>query len=219
MKGKAIALLILAGLCLATSAMAVDLNKRATGQIPAGTTGFTLDANFTCDNNSPSSAWFQADNQRFGNVFTFPAGSQLSRLEFVHFGFSTLVGPYNYDLELWDPTTCTLINTANGLSAANAFSTIQTEIEDLCARNLFASGTVAVTVDANSCFDPTDCYPDVLYDDNLFVVCPIIVDVPTVTCLDVSDQAGPFMLRVDYDTCPPTSTVPSSWGKVKSLYR
>jgi hypothetical protein len=220
MKGKAIPFLVLAGLSVATCAFALDLRSRGasviTPEVNPG--GLQLTAVVGCDDDVLNTAYYQDQNGRYGNVFTFPAGSKLTTLQFVHYGFSTLHGPYNYDLELWDPNTCTYIGGVNNLSAADAFSTVQIETENLCANNLIVSGTVAVTVDANSCFDPTDCYPDVIYDDQLFVVCPIIIDAIGGVCADVSDQSGPFLLRVEYNNCP-VPTIPSSWGKVKVLYR
>lgn len=215
MKGKAIPFLVLAGLSVATCAFALDLNKRGT-QVPA-TTGFQLNALFQCDDNTPSSAWYQDPGGVYGNVFSFPAGSRLTNVVFQHYGFG-FAGPYAYDIEVWDGTSCTFIGSRNGLSAANAASTIRTETVDLCAQNLTVAGNIIVGVDANTCAAPDDCYPDVIYDDQLNVACPVIVDIAGGVCIDVSDQAGPFILRVNTNNCP-VPTIPSSWGKVKTLYR
>lgn len=221
MKGKAIPFLVLAGLCLATSAMAVDLQKRPSGLIgtaPEMASQPTLNVILGCDNGNAFSAFFQKDNARYGNVFNFPPGSKLTAFEFLHYGFQTLVGPYNYDLELWDWNTCTYIGGVNNLQAADAFASVQAEYENVCNSNLIVSGDVAVTVDANSCFDPTDCYPDVLFDDQILVVCPVVVDLDFNVCYGVEDQSGPFIFRVEYNNCPVPVT-PASWGKVKVLYR
>ena len=85
MKGKAIPFLVVAGLCIATCAMALDLSKRA-GSLSGRSDGFRIDAVYSCDNGNTASAYFQDDNGRYGNVFNFAAGSQLRSLSFVHHG-------------------------------------------------------------------------------------------------------------------------------------
>lgn len=227
MKGKAIPFLVLAGLCLATSAMAVDLHKRPAGSLggamgvtPEMATQPTLNVILGCDNGNAFNAYYQKNNARYGNVFNFPPGSKISAYEFVHYGFG-YPGPYNYDFELWDWNTCTYIGGVNNLQAADAAAALQVEYENVCNSNLIVSGDVAVTVDANSCIpnaNPEDCYPDLIYDDQLYVACPVIVDLDFNVCYGVEDQSGPFIFRVEYNNCPVPVT-PASWGKVKVLYR
>jgi len=217
MKGKAIPFLVLAGLSIATCAMALDTQKRPMMTTQPEGTGFRVDALFQCDDNVTNNAYFQDPNGRYGNVFSFPAGSRLTNVVFVHFGYG-FAGPYAYDIEVWDATSCTYFGGRNGLSAANAAAAFRTETVDLCAQNLVVSGDYAVTVDANSCAAPDDCYPDVMWDDQLFVACPVIIDAIGGVCIDVSDQSGPFLLRVNTNNCP-VPTIPSSWGNVKTLYR
>lgn len=216
MRRLATAFLVLAGLAVASTAMAVDFDQKTV--MPEGITlNFTLAQVLACDNGTPNSAYFQADAARYGNLFNLGSGARLSHLEFAHYGFG-FSGPYNYDIELWDPTSCTVIATVNGLVAQDAAEAIAVESVDLCPRNLVASGNVIVAIDANSCANPTDCYPDVLFDTQINVLCPFVVDVAGGACVDVSDQSGPFILRLEIDNCA-VPVNPGTWGALKQLYR
>lgn len=216
MKRAIAVLLTLSALLVATAAFAVDFNTKAPLVGAEQVQGLT--ALLFCDNGTPSSAYFQDDNARYGNVFNFGGGSQVTTVEYLHHGFG-FAGPYSYDLEFWDRTTCTLITAVNGLSAADAAGTVEVESENVCAEGIVLTGDVVVAVDANTCAVPTDCYPDVLFDTQVAVACPIIVDALGGVCIDVSGQSGPFLLRVTTDECPPVPTAPTSWGAVKQIYR
>ena len=214
--------LVLAGLLAATSALALDL-PRKNQPLPGGTHLLrpeSATAILGCDNGNTENAYFQDTNHRLGNLFNFGGGAVLSTVTFAHYGFG-FAGPYNYDIELWDPVSCTFIAARNGLVAANAAAAIRTETVNLCPQNFFVTGNVIVTIDPNTCAAPNDCYPDMLYDDQLNVFCPIIVDatVPAAAdCYDQSSVTGPFLLRVETNNCP-TPTKQGSWGDVKVLYR
>jgi hypothetical protein len=223
MKRMVIALLVILGLAVASAAMAVDVLPKKNGLPQARhidrSPRFAATAVFGCDNGVESNAYFQGTDDRVGNVFNFGSGAVLSAVGFDHFGFG-FAGPYNYALELWDPTSCTFIASVNNLVASDAAAASVFEVVDVCGSNLFVAGDVAVTIDPNSCIDPTDCYPDLVFDDQINVVCPtIIVDASTSpTCFDYSPYSGPFILRVETDNCP-TPAAKHSWGSVKTLYR
>jgi hypothetical protein len=217
MKRAIAVLLTLSALLVATAAFAVDFNMKT--PLSGANEIQGLSAVLACDNGTAFNAFFQADGAGYGNYFNFGGGSQLSTLTFAHFGWNTLVGPYNYDVELFDRPSCTLIQTIPGLVAADAFAAPTTEVVDLCPNNIVLTGDVLVAIDANSCADPSDCYPDVLFDNQANIQCPVVVDLTTWICTDLSPQAGPFLLRVETDTCVPVPTRPTSWGAVKSIYR
>ncbi len=223
MKRLATAMLLLAGLLAATSAMALDLHQKKTG-VPSSQPKTrlirnTVQAIYACDDGIASSAYFQGTDDRLGNSFNFGSGAVLSTVAFAHYGFG-FSGPYNYDLEVWDPTSCTFIAAKNGLVAADAANDAVIENVDLCGSNLFVAGEALVAVDPNSCLSATDCYPDILFDDQVGVYCPyIIVTASTApVCFDYSPYSGPFLLQVETDNCP-TPAVKHSWGSVKTLYR
>lgn len=217
MKRIATAFLVLVGLTFASAVFAVDFTTRT--PLPSGTESATgLAAVYVCDNGTLNSAFFQDDGGRYGNLFNFPANSLLSSVEFVHFGYNTLFGPYSYDLEMWDLASCTPVAFINGLSAADAYSAPQIEQENLCAYGVLLSGNVIVAVDANSCFDPTDCYPDVMFDDNYGASCPYVVDATALQCFSQMGNSGAFLLRVETDNCP-VPAKKDSWGSVKQIYR
>jgi hypothetical protein len=200
-----------ASLLLATTAFAFD-QARTPASNPSP--DFVL-AVQSCDNGIDASAFFQADDSRYGNNFAFGASSVLSSIEMVHNGYQTVVGPYSFDVELYDDATCTFISSADNLSAANAFSGSITETFNLCSFQLTAAGSVNVTIDANSCFDPTDCYPDVEFDNTVPPTCQRIVT-PGPTCVQ-SSNGGNFLLRVDLNNCPTPASKPS-WGAIKVRY-
>lgn len=221
MKGKVIPSLVLAGLCLATCAMALDMSKRLPTTLPERVGGFELNALFQCDDNVPYNAYYQDPNGRYGNVWTF-SNERVSQVQFVHYGWG-FAGPYNYDIELWDAATCTYIGGKNNLVAGNAATALRTETVNLTVAEggTCLNGDIIVAIDANTCIagaSPPDCYPDLFYDDQLFVACPVIVDAINFVCTDVSDQSGPFLLRATTVGCV-VDVKPSSWGKVKTLYR
>jgi hypothetical protein len=216
MKRLATALFVLAGLAVASSALAVDFDHKTV--MPQNTDlEFTLVAVLACDNGNANSAYYQLNTSRYGNLFSFGSGARLSALAFAHYGFG-FAGPYNYDIELWDPTSCTPVAAVNGLVAQDAANDLVVETVDLCPQQLTVQGNLIVAIDANSCASPSDCYPDVIFDNQINVACPWIVDAATNTCYDVSDQNGPFILRVEIDNCP-VPVVPGTWGALKQRYR
>ncbi len=208
----------LAMVLLVGTAYGFDRKTRPEGlpQGPAMPTSFAV---FACDNGAEFSAYFQDDLFAYGNLFDFTGGHQISEVTFKHFGWATLVGPYGYDLEVWDGNTCTQIDAANGKVAADAFAATQVETENYCADNVYSTSSLTIVgVDANSCAVPSDCYPDVWFDDQLFIFCPAAVDLTLSQCFDLSQQSGPFLLQVRTNECV-TDAKPTTWGSVKQRYR
>ena len=220
MNRLATTLLVIVCLCAATSAMALDLQSRGTH---AGSGPLVRPASSTavlgCDDGVDNSAWYQNTDDRIGNLFDFGTGAVLSSVEFTHFGYG-FAGPYNYDVEVWDPASCTFVGAKNGLVAGNAAGQSATESVDMCSAGLYLTGYQMVTIDPNTCLNPGDCYPDVEFDDQLNVQCPVIIALATTApaCYDISSQGGPFLLRVGTNGCA-TPTKHNSWGQLKSVYR
>jgi hypothetical protein len=221
MRKTATTLLVLLGLFAATSAFAVDVKKAGlpTPRPVRLNATAILNTPLGCDDGVEYNAYFQNTDDRIGNVFSFGSGATLSRLSFEHFGFG-FPGPYNYNIELWDPTSCTFVAAKNGLIAQDAANDFVFEDVDLCSDNIHVAGDMIVTIDPNSCAAPNDCYPDVLFDDQLEVFCPVIINDASTSpaCFDVSPISGPFILRVDINNCP-VPAKKTSWGELKTLYR
>lgn len=217
MKLLATSLLLLAGLVSASAVLATDFSQKShiAGK-PMPT--FKVAAVFQCDNGNLNSGFFQDDGTGFGNNFNFGASSNVDAVEFVHFGFG-FAGPYNYDLEFWDKTSCTKITSIDGLVAADAGAVAQLEHIDTCP-NLNLTGEVIVAVDPNTCLAPNDCYPDLIFDDNTINnPCPYYVDLGGAGCGSLASfGSGAFLLRVETDNCP-TPTHKGSWGALKQIYR
>lgn len=221
MKRIATASLVLLGLMIAASAMALNLQKalphtlRNTHPVAPASVNSVLG----CDDGILYNGYFQGTEDRLGNLFSFAPGTKLSRVGFYHYGFGT-PGPYNYDIEIWDPASCTFVAAKNNLVAADAANNLGFEDIDLCPDNVVLSGDLLVTIDPNTCAAPNDCYPDLLFDDQLDVACPWIINSAdsSPACFDVSPYSGPFVLRIDVNNCP-VPTAKKSWGSIKSMYR
>jgi len=217
MKRFATVFLVLAGLTAASAALAVDFRTKTPLPTPIDI-GAGITAVLQCDNGNLNSAYYQDDTGRYGNAFNFGASSRLSYVTFAHYGWNTLAGPYSYDIECWDLTSCTPVAFVNGLMAADAFSSTQIELVNVCDYAIDLSGDVVVAIDANSCAVPTDCYPGVWFDDNLGATCPYVVDGSNLQCFSQMGSGGAFYLRVETDNCP-VPVKKGSWGAVKQVYR
>jgi len=221
MRKLATTLLVLLGLAAATSAFALDLRPRLTGShspVRVNSRGMTT-AVLGCDDGYFANAYYQGTDDRLGNQFSFGSGTTLSRVAFAHYGFG-FPGPYNYDIEIWDPTSCTFVTSKDNLIAADAANDIAVEDVDLCSDHIYLAGNLLVMLDPNSCLAPNDCYPDLLFDDQLDVECPWIINNASTgaICYDVAPYNGPFLLRIEVDNCP-VPAKRTSWGELKTLYR
>lgn len=210
-----------AALALVAASAAQSMDRKPAPDFepaPGLMTPYHVHAFIGCDDGVAVSAYFQDTDRRVGNVFDFGTGAILSQVEFAHYGFE-FPGPYNYNLELWDPESCTLISARNGLVAADAANRLQVESVDLCGEDMHGVGNLLVAIDPNTCADHTDCYPDLLFDNQFNVSCPMEVfnagDIPD--CFDVSPFSGPFLLRVQLDNCI-TRAKAATWGQLKRRY-
>jgi hypothetical protein len=218
---RTVTLLCLAALALSfTSAFALDLQRKGANHDSRQHVNLnSAQAVFGCDDGIFYNAYFQNSDDRLGNLFDFGSGAVLSEVTFAHYGYG-FSGPYNYDLEIWDPASCTFVVAKNNLVASDAANNVAVEDVGTCADNIFLAGTMLVAIDPNTCLAPNDCYPDLLFDDQIDVACPMIINnastVPA--CFDISPFSGPFLLRVATDECP-TPARPHSWGQLKAIYR
>ncbi|HTO89610.1 MAG TPA: hypothetical protein VMJ70_00640 [Candidatus Sulfotelmatobacter sp.] len=222
MRKLATAFLVLLGLSLlAANGFALDLrrhsmpsNRQVHLHSPA-----MIQAVLGCDDGYVFNAYYQNSDDRLGNYFSFGATARLSRVAFAHYGFG-FSGPYQYNLEVWDPASCTFVTGKNGLVAQDAASDVAVEDVDLCSDNIMVSGYMMIMIDPNSCLAPDDCYPDLMFDDQVDVACPVIINNASTApeCFDISPYSGPFLLRVETDNCP-VPAKKTSWGELKTLYR
>lgn len=207
------ALVIVAG-----SANALDV-KSAT---PMGHTGSSGRVAYACDDGNLDNAYFENALTGYGNAFDVGAGGPLSSVEYWHYGWATLVGPYDYNLRVYDDGTCTEIGSI-ALQAADAFSSDQLEVEDLCDYGINVSGAIVVAVEPLSCSTPTDCYPDVYFDQTgVFDGCDRIIDVVGLTGCGGPPNGvanGDLTVRITVDECGVVPTEEHSWSAVKGLYR
>lgn len=193
-----IALLVLT---LAGAASAADLTKdQATGDLQFRSSHF-------CTGAYDSNAFYQYAIYAYGNALSVGTGGPLTTLDFVHNGYG-FAGPYNYTLWVYDEATCTVVGSIPGLVAPDAAAgSIQTLV-DLCPYDLAVSGDIIVAIQGQSCYNATDCYPDVEFDyaPNPVDGCGmrIEVGVPN-TCVQILSTNGvvDFLLGVVVDECAP----------------
>ena len=207
--GIALALVVV----LAVPAFAADVKLGNPHQAPesSGRIGFL------CDDGNLDNAYFALEQTVYGNAFDVGAGGPLSYVEYWHYGWFTLQGPYDYNLKVFDDATCTEIASIP-LGAADAFDHDELEQEELCAYGVNVSGAIVVGVEPLSCFDPGDCYPDVYFDQTgPFDGCDRIIPLAAPDC--TSPVNGDFTIRITVDECGGTPTSEETWGGVKSLYR
>lgn len=224
MKKVATSVLLLAGLTVASTALAVDLHSTKGTIANQPSLVFKTTATFACDDGNATNGYITYDTDLFGNSFNFPPNSRLTSVTFAHYGFGT-PGPYNYDLELWDQASCTVITAVNNLVAADAGGSPQVELVSLCLQSIVVSGNVLVMIDSNTCpAGPLDCYPVLLFDDQSGQACPWYIDMTAgFPCFNINNVFGPsfahpFLLRVSTDQCP-VPVKSGSWGAVKQIYR
>lgn len=198
-----IALLVLT---MAGAAGAADLTKDQGGSDIQMTRTFNY-----CTGTDDDNGFYQNGIYAYGNALSLGAtAGPLTTLDFFHngYGFS---GPYDYTLYVYDAVTCTVIGSIPGLTAADAAAGTIEEIVDLCPYNLVASGDVIVAIHPQSCYVPTDCYPDVEFDYTAPVDgcgSRVEVGVPD-TCVQILSSSGvvDFLLGVVFNECvtpPPT---------------
>jgi len=198
-----IALLVLT---MAGAASAADLTK--------GTPGFT--SHYTpsrvvimCAGANLDNAFYERPLSVYGNAFDLGAtAAPLTNFDFIHYGYG-FAGPYDYNLWVYDATTCTPVGSVLGLQAADAASAPVEELVDLCPYNIIASGAVIVGVEPLSCLAATDCYPDVMFDQTTPPDgCGSRVDLTTNTCYQITASSGvvDFVCSVTFDECAPPVT-------------
>jgi len=221
MKRTATTCLVLAGFLAATSAWALNIPTPQATQPHGARQPLPLNANAVlgCDDGVTWSGWYQNADDRLGNVFNFGAGAVLSTVSFVHYDYGN-AGPYSYSLDVWDPASCTFVATKSGLVASDVKYTNVTESVDMCGLGLRLTGSMFVGIHPQTCLSPTNCYPDLVWDNQLGVVCPVIINNASTApvCNDISGYGGPFLLRVATDGCA-TPARRDTWGQLKTIYR
>jgi len=207
-----LALLFVAG--LAAPALAYDMKGNVHHQGPQGPRMF-----YQCDDGNLDNGYYENQYVAYGNAFDVSASpGPLSWISFVHFGWFTLHGPYNYNIRVYDDLTCTQMCLIGPLEAADAYDHDEIEMEDLCTYQCMLTGPSAITVEPLSCYSSTDCYPDLYFDQTgPMDGCDRIIDINAPDCTPVLN--GDFVLQVTVDECTPVPAEQVNWGTLKAIYR
>ena len=172
---------------------------------------------YQCDDGWLDNAYYQNQGYVYGNAFDVGAGGPLSYVDFFHFGWYTWSGPSQYNLRIYDDLTCTLITTIGPYTADDAYDHDVEQIQDLCPAGVVVTGQVGVLLEPLSCAAPSDCYPDVYFDQTgNFDGCDRVFPISAPSCTPYMN--GDFVFRIGVDECE-TATKSVSWGGVKALYR
>jgi hypothetical protein len=179
-------LLALLILTMAGSAAAMDI--KSTGDpIQAARYGVS------CAGINFDSAFYQHPLTVYGNTLDAGTGGQLTTLTFTHKGYG-FVGPYSYNLFVFDPATCTKLYEQDGLSAANAAAGAVTETVPLTAYNWSVTGFFLIGIEPLTCAAATDCYPDVGFDYDALTPTPVVGGCGS--AVDLTDPLNPFCYQI-----------------------
>jgi hypothetical protein len=172
---------------------------------------------YMCDEGYLDNAYYENQGYVYGNAFDVGAGGLLSFIDFVHHGWFTWSGPSQYNLRVYDDATCTEIAVLGPYTADDAYSTDVEQLQNLCVENLVVTGQIGVLLEPLSCYQPTDCYPDVYFDQTgFFDGCDRVFPISAPDCTPYMN--GDFVMRIGVDECD-TPTQNATWGSVKALYR
>jgi hypothetical protein len=197
---------------LAVPAMAVDTKGLIHHQVAGPRVAFQ------CDDGFLDNAYYENQGYVYGNAFSVGAGGPLSTLEFWHYGWSTWSGPSQYNVHVYDDMTCTEIAVLGPYTADDAYYGDVDQFQDLCPEGLNVTGDVAVMVEPLSCASPTDCYPDVYFDQTgTFDGCDRLFPISAPDCSPYMN--GDFVLRIFVDECGNTPAHNVSWGALKATYK
>jgi hypothetical protein len=175
---------------------------------------------YSCDEDWLDNGLYQSNQMVYGNAFDVGAGGPLSLIEFYHYSWYELVGPYEYYVVVYDEGTCSRICEIGPFSAADAYDHHEMEVEDLCASGCVVTDRVVVGIRPMSISTLGWYHPTVDIDETGFNdECDRRVDYATGAGCDIPDVTGDFVLRICVDECGPTAAEPTSWGRMKSLYR
>lgn len=161
---------------------------------------------------------------RFGTGFDLGEGTRVSRVGFWHFGFETIHGPYTYDLEFWDMTTCARLGVVTDLVAADDFMEPKYEEIDVCAAGITLRGRVAFTIWPRTVIGGSS-YPVILkrFESSppgcygyWATFTPSIPPPYSQVACDRPEYS--FLIQVDINDCP-VPAARSSWGRLKIGYR
>ena len=212
-------LLALLAVSIVGSAAAMDLQMKGTPPPFA----FTARTAYYCNGSVGENAFYELATAAYGNAYSVGVGGPLSYLDFVHFGWTTLYGPYEYHVVVYDQATCTQMCDFGSLFAGDAAAGPTEEIVEVCNYNCNVTGDVIVAIRPMSCAAPNDCYPDIYFDFTGALGCGSIVDYSVIPeeCAQILSTSGvvDFLFGIYVDECAPTATESTTWGAMKALYR
>ncbi len=212
---------------VATSAISAELAYRDVSStpvfdMPPGATA--AQSTYQCWLGAPDNSFIQMPLERYGVGWQLPQGSLLSRVGFIYSGWQDTHGPYPYDLELWNVTTCQRVWTKSGLWAPDAFDgPAYCEVE-LCGEGLVVGGDMALLVHPLMERSGT-MWPMLMTEWGAEQGCMSYVDrldpqiPPPWQQTSCSRSTGmTFMFSLDINDCP-VPTTRRSWGGLKTHYR
>ncbi len=201
-------LTFLAIMLIAASAFAMDMRTGTQSMVDWPS---DRDA-YSCDSEIFDSGFYQ-DMIIYGNAFDVGAGGMLTTVEFWHYAWGEVAGPYDYTLFVMDEATCAVLCQFD-LQAADSMNDHVLEVVDLSAEGCMVSGNIVVgvlplTVSPYGYYHPTLDFEYSPLDGCMRQV------VDFVGC-DTPLDNGDFLLRITVETTTATDGV--SFSTVKAIY-
>ena len=207
-------LVVLAVILLASPALAEQVRKG-----DGGLAEFSVsdEITYSCDSGLQDNGLYQDNLTVYGNAFDVGDGGQLMVVEFSHYAWMELYGPYDYNIYVYDEDTCSVLCLIGPLQAADAYSNHVIETVDVSGYGCFVSGSVVVGIQALSMSDYGYYHPTLDFENTPGPLCMRRVDIASATGCDTPwYDYGDFLLRITVGEATPAQTM--TFGSVKTQY-
>jgi hypothetical protein len=176
---------------------------------------------YSCDEGFLDNGYFQDNLTAYSNAFAGVVAGPLTTIEYWHYAWFEVHGPYDYNVLVYDEDTCTEICAIGPLQAADAYDHDELESENLCDFGCNVDGNVVVGVQPLTVSPFGYYHPTVYFDQTgAFDGCDRLVDVASGVGCDTPFMNGDFTIRIAVDECDGgTPTETTSWSQIKSEYR
>lgn len=189
-----------------------------TGTQGTGDWDFSGRLYYSCDNGNQDNGFFQDGVTVYGNAFDVGDGGPLTTVEFYHYAWGELAGPYDYNIYVYDALTCEELCVIGPLQAADAQNVHTLEVVDICPYNCYISGEILVGIQALSLSSAGYYHPTVDFEEEPVDNCMRQVDIASATGCDTVLDSGDFLLRITVNECT-TPGEATSFSAVKAMYR
>ncbi len=198
---------------VATSAFALDMRTGPKGMVDWPNNDREV---YSCDDGFQDSGLYQDNLTVYSNAFDVGGGGMLTSIEFWHYAWGELAGPYDYMVIVYDEASCTVLCEIGPLQAADAMNDHVLESVDLTPYGCMVSGYVTVGIQALSMSPYGYYHPTIDFEYLPLDGCMRLVDYASSTGCDVPSDQGDFLLRIGVTDATPTED--STFSTIKVMY-